>query len=246
MPRGRESAMRAEDVFEDGAWHGVHRMLVQVAPSLVDPQDLFEAFVEARDGNGPGAVYFNHEIERHVFARQHGEPTPKERIPAASDRSFAGYADRLKRDLEKEQRYCLRMIEAHAHSRAIYTRIGAFVAPLERVLRADSRAVRTTVFVGDYEFTPFGVHVDPYPQIQFTITGTRSGLFWDSTYWNEKSEADRLEPWKHLERAMETPLREGDAVYWPADYEHAFWSRDGFGIGLTLSFPKVPEPDSEI
>jgi hypothetical protein len=134
----------------------------------------------------------------------------------------------------------------HAHSSAIYKRLVELVSPLEPSLEREHRCVRTTIFMGDYDYTPFGVHVDPYPQIQTVITGTRSAFFWDAEYWKDWTEADRLAPWDHVDEAHQVAMHPGDGVYWAADYEHVFSGRGTFGIALTISFPEVPAPESEI
>jgi len=226
-------------------WAPAHEVLAGFTADdpLFTPDALFEAFVAARELSGPGAIYFNHEIERNVFSRQRGAPTPKEQMPDASDRSWGGYSERIKTTFGGA-RFLLRLTELHAYSGAIYTRLCKLLAPLD--LTDGKRCVRTTVFVGDYDYTPFGVHVDPYPQIQCVISGTRSALFWESDYWSGRTEEERLAPWNHLEGAHRVTMAAGDAVYWAGDYEHAFSARGELGIALTISFPEIPAADTEV
>ena len=240
---------RARAMFVDAVhpndWAKGHRSLggwVQ-ANAPFSPEELFEIF--AAGAAGPSVVFFNYEVSKNVFSRQEGAPTKPEHLPAASDGGFDGYSARVKATLNGA-RYCLRMTEPHVGSHEVYERLIRLVAPLEGILAAESRAVRTTVFVGDYEYTPFGVHVDPYPQIQCAISGERTALFWDDPYWADKSPEDRLAPWNHLAAAHELKMPAGDAVYWAPAYEHAFSSRGEHAIALTISFPEVPPPDSAV
>ncbi len=226
-------------------WAPAHLLLegFTAGEPLFSPEALFEAFVAAREVDGPGKIYFNHEIERNVFSRQRGAPTRDEDMPAASDGSWTGYAERMKK-AHAGARFCLRLTELHAYSSAIYTRLCKLLSPLD--LGDGKRCVRTTVFVGDYDYTPFGVHVDPYPQIQCVISGGRTALFWDSEYWGGRTEEERLAPWDHLEAAHRVPLKQDDAVYWAAAYEHAFSAQGELGIALTISFPPIPAPENEV
>lgn len=228
-------------------WAPNHRQLegfVKGAASPFSEQELFDVFAATRDG-GPSVVFFNYELSKNVFSRQEGAPTSPEHIPAPTDGSFAGFAARIKASLGGA-RYCLRMTEPHVGSRAVYERLVRLVAPLEAILAEQSRVVRTTVFVGDYEYTPFGVHVDPYPQIQCAISGARKALFWDDPYWAKRTEEERLAPWNHLDAAHVVDMPAGDAVYWAPAYEHAFSSCGEHAVALTVSFPEVPPPDSNV
>ena len=241
-------------VHDGAGWASRHRLVASDKGfGFFAPEDLFEVFLvvreEPRGASNVGAIYFNHEVEENVFHRQGNVPTPVAHMPARADATFAGHRERIKA-LLGGARYCLRVTEPQAYSATIFERLVARFAPLAPVLEKESRAIRTTAFVGDYAYTPFGVHVDPYPQVQCAISGARTAFFWEDAYWVGKSEADRMAPWKHLEAAHEVAVPAHHAIYWAGDYEHAFSSRAEGGeqpsIALTVSFPEIPQADSEI
>lgn len=251
MDTAWEREMR--QIHGDVGWAPGHRLLGsenaghEARFGFFPPEDLFEVFLAVRDaGPGVGALYFNHEVEENVFSRQGNAPTPREHLPARADVSFAGHRARVKA-LFGGARYCLRVTEPQAYSAAIFGRLVERFAVLAPVLEKESRAIRTTAFVGDYAYTPFGVHVDPYPQIQCAIAGGRTAYFWDDAYWVGRTDADRMAPWKHLPAAHMLAVPTAHAVYWAGDYEHAFSSlADEPSIALTVSFPPIPPAESEI
>lgn len=243
-------------VHTDAGWAPKHRLIAseKSVGGFFAPQDLFDVFLavrEAEEPGGVGAIYFNHEVGENVFTRQGNVPTPPEHMPARADATFAGHRDRIKA-LFGGARYCLRVTEPQAYSATIFARLVARFASLAPVLEQESRCIRTTAFVGDYAYTPFGVHVDPYPQVQCAVDGARTAYFWDDAYWVGRTETDRMQPWRHLEAAHAVALPSGDAIYWAGDYEHAFSSRDEGGapdqlaIALTVSFPPVPPAETEV
>jgi hypothetical protein len=245
--------MQLSRLHDSAGWAPAHVLLERFADArspLFTPEQLFEAFLAPRIDPGPSRIYFNHEIEKNVFNRQGDAPTPPEYLPGALDGTWVGYSERVKAAIGGG-RYCLRMTEVHAHSPAIYKRLAEHLSALEPAFAAGDRCVRTTIFMGDYDFTPFGVHVDPYPQIQSVVSGSRSALFWESSYWEGRAAAERLAPWDHLAAARKVTMGAGDAVYWAGDYEHAFRScADAFSgsgqlsIAITISFPEVPAPET--
>jgi len=236
--------MSLEAVLDERGWRLLERGGEDFG-SLFDSRELFDAFLNAEEHTeGPGTLYFNYEVSPRVFSRQHGARTPSVHLPKRSDGSFEGYAERIQRELKTEH-YCLRLTELHAYAPAIWKRLCALLLPLQPALEKAGRTVRTTVFVGHYQYTPFGVHVDPYPQIQCVTEGAREALFWDADYWKpyEDGNAARLAPWDHLAAAHRLPMTKGDAVFWAAFEEHAFSSSGGFAMALTISFPEI-EPSA--
>lgn len=239
-------------------WAQGHRLVTwegaPAASGIFAPEELFEVFLTVReDPRGVGVIFFNYEVEENVFHRQGSAPTPPEHMPSRADATFAGHRERVKSEL-RGAHYCLRVTEPQAYSAAIFERLVERFAVLSPALERESRAIRTTAFVGDYAYTPFGVHVDPYPQIQCAVSGARTAFFWDDAYWVGRTEADRMAPWKHLQAAHEVAIPAGNAIYWAGDYEHAFSSggegdaatREGPSIALTVSFPEIPPADSEV
>jgi hypothetical protein len=235
-----------DDEDSGSGWAPGYTSLDPIRPPLFSQEELFATFLAIEEA-GPGTPYFNYEMTPRVFSRQAGKAAPPEHLPKRADGSFAGYADRIRRELNTKH-YCLRLTEMHAHAPpVVWERLCRLLQPFAKTLGEQSRCVKTTVFVGHYEYTPFGVHVDPYPQIQCVTTGDRSALFWKSDYWAPPlTTEDRLAPYDHLATADRIAMSSGDAVYWDANVEHAFSSSGGFAIALTISFPELPQPDSEI
>jgi hypothetical protein len=219
--------------------------------SLFDENELFEGFLSAEGRReqglvGPGTLYFNYEVEPGVFNRQGDAAVPSAHLPKRSDGSLEGYVERIKRELHTT-RYCVRLTELHAYVPAMWKRLCELLPTLGDAAKIENgRAVRTAVFAGHYDYTPVGIHVDPYPQIQCVLTGERLALFWDASYCAKLTDADRMKPLAHVDAADAIPMTKGDAVYWPAGQEHLFSSKDGFAIAMTISFPEVDAPGSEL
>ncbi len=232
----------------DGWRPQVVKLRPQLAEPVVTTEAIFDAFLRAAENEGEGRIFFNHELDGGIFNRQGGKPTPREVVPRADDGGFAGYEERMTRQLGG-RRFCLRLVDAQVYGHTIFDRVGAFTRLLrEKVERVDPvpRGMQSNVFVGNYDFSPFGAHADGVPQMQYLVAGRRRAHFWvDPAYWRGRSHDEALRPWEHLDHAQAVDLEPGDVVYWPMTAEHVFTCKS-LAVAITVTFLPRPAATTEI
>src|SRR5205814_1147561 len=132
------------------------------------------------------------------------------------------------------RRFCFRLTDLQAHDIVLFRRLAEFLRGLFRNL-SELRRAQTVIFVGNYEYTPPGVHTDPDPIFQYVVHGKKRACFWPREVW-EKEPRDPHSASRYLEDATIFDVEEGDLVYWPMGQYHVFAS-SGFSVGLSIGLP---------
>lgn len=194
----------------------------------VTPQDLLRAFVAAR-ASRPEALFFNRELASGSYSRHAEAPPRPPELPGEEDASLPAYAARVTGFLGGG-RFCLRLVDAQEHEPRIRGQVDAFLAGLIAELPRRPR-VSVVAFVGDYDFTPVGVHTDAEPIFHGVVMGRKRGRFWTPARW-ERERRDPRSPGRYLDDALSFELSAGDVVYWPAGMYHVF---ECLGLAAALS-----------
>jgi len=195
----------------------------------VTPLDLLRAFTAARDAE-PGTIFFNREVRPGSYSRHAEAPPRPAELPNADDASVPAYAARVSAHLGG-RRFCLRVVNPQRHARGIGDPIEAFLSGLLAELPRPPR-VDVVAFVGDYDFTPVGVHTDTSPIFHAVVCGRKRGRFWTPARWERESRDPRA-PGHYLDDALSHDLSAGDVVYWPAGMYHVFECL-GLAAGLSI------------
>jgi hypothetical protein len=199
----------------------------------VTPQDLLRAFAAARRSR-PDALFFNRELAPGTYSRHADAPPRPEELPGEEDVSLPAYAERVTASLGGG-RFCVRLVDAQEHEPRIGAQVDAFLAGLIAALPRRPR-IGVVAFVGDYDFTPVGVHTDAEPIFHAVVLGRKRGRFWTPAQW-EREPRDPRSPARYLDDALSYELSAGDVVYWPAGMYHVFECLGlaaGLSIGLRL------------
>jgi hypothetical protein len=193
-------------------------------------RDLFDVLLRARAANA--RFWFNSETGGGRYTRQQNAPAPEAGLPRESDETLDGYGARVREAFGG--RFCLRLPLAERHDFVFAGLTDALFAELERALGRAARR-ESVIFVGDYDFTPVGVHTDPVPIIQAVVSGQKRAHFWNPGTWNREPR-DPGEPRRFLSDATTIELSGGDMVYWPAGEYHVF-ECDRLSVGVSCGFP---------
>lgn len=82
----------------------------------------------------------------------------------------------------------------------------------------------TDTFFGNYQSTPFGIHVDPASVFSFILEGKRSYATWPMDYFKKNDPAlhtpNRELFQDHLKNAELFDANKGDVFYWPSNRWH--------------------------
>lgn len=156
------------------------------------------------------------------------DPTPW--MPRREDESMAGYRQRMLETLG-ERRYALVISAFHSYRFALWRSEREFFAPLWRHAGLPITGAITTLFHGNYESTPVGVHRDRFATFMIPVEGRKRMRFWTARPWAEA--VSTLPDYRgHLAGSFVVEAEPGDVLYWPADYYHV---GESIGGGVTTS-----------
>jgi hypothetical protein len=187
--------------------------------------DAFRAAVEAgrvhlRRSYSGGArpnIQFTLERLQQVFLRPW--------LPLPGDGSLGGYRRRLA-DRLGSRRYALVISSFHSFWFPLWAREREFFAGLWREVGLPLTGAITTLFHGNYEHTPSGVHRDRFTTFLFALEGRKRMRFWPSRPWTEPV-STMVDYQSYLDRSIAVDVEPGDLLYWPASYYHVGESVDG-------------------
>jgi hypothetical protein len=187
-----------------------------VSPFELD--DTFRAAAEAgrihlRRSYSGGArpnIQFTVERLQQVFLRQW--------LPLPADGSLAGYGDRLARRLGPRS-YALIISGFHSFWFPLWSRERAFFAGLWREIGIPLTGAITTLFHGNYEHTPSGVHRDRFTTFLFALRGRKRMRFWPTRPWSQPV-STLVDYRPYLGQSVAVDVEPGDLLYWPSSYYH--------------------------
>lgn len=118
-------------------------------------------------------------------------------------------------------------------------------APIVRILGANRTTLEVTLFIGNYGFTPFGIHIDdPYTSVVHFHVGPSSKemtLFAKEDFHRLNGKRKNcFEPGKLLPYGKTFNIRPGDLFLLPPHYYHVGYT-ESFSIGVAVAISKYPD-----
>ncbi|GAA1908098.1 hypothetical protein GCM10009716_17520 [Streptomyces sodiiphilus] len=139
-------------------------------------------------------------------------------LPREADGSLDGYAKRMTEELDG-RRHALVVHAFHAFHAPQWDRERRFCSGLWRRVGLPVSGAITTLFHGNYEHSPVGVHKDRFATFMFALRGRKRMRFWPTCPWSEP--VSSMLDYQHLlETSFTAEAEPGDLLYWPADYYH--------------------------
>jgi hypothetical protein len=125
-------------------------------------------------------------------------------------------------------------------------RMGARVfAPVVEALGAARSTIEVTLFIGNYGYTPFGIHIDdPYTSVVHFHAGpttkemTLLGI--EEFHRLNGVQKNCFQPAKLIPHGRTFPIAAGDVFLLPPHYYH-IGSTEGFSVGVAFALSKYPE-----
>ena len=179
----------------------------QIFQALVDSSDQFRA----GDERFPQGFYFDHASLLTDMGKF---------LPEASDESLTTYAERITAQLQGRQ-FGLIVEEVHARNAILWLRLREFLRPLYELVGIPAENAKATVFLGNYEQTPFGLHQGESENFQFVIAGRKRLRVWPPEFFRDREDVSHtLDYERFLEGSIELKGDPGDLLYWPSGYWH--------------------------
>jgi hypothetical protein len=223
------------DRFAAEYWDRQPGAFANVVPPIVTEDELMPALriglerlahsLDRPPGPGPGQMrlYVDQKL---VFAPEfHRFMKPGDSLQEYSEslaQEFGGAA------------WAIVVNDLHRYVPNLLQRLMGFLAPLIERIGIPARLMESSLFVGNYRYTPFGIHQDPgNGVVNFCISGEKTILTWPPDYFLTRDPELRLrkpDPEHYLSDAIAMEIRPGDMMYWPP-----FWYHCGFSERQTLS-----------
>ncbi|MCP3097349.1 cupin [Myxococcus sp. K15C18031901] len=206
------------DVFVRRYWNRKPVLYRQPAEAPFTFEAIFEAATEAsrphlEDGSAPQArsdvTVTVEKMKQHVLAPW---------LPRAEDGGFDGYDARLAPLLDG-RRYALILSRLHASAFGLWDQERDFFSGLWRRVGLPLTGGITTLFHGNYEHSPVGVHLDRFTTFLFALRGRKRMRFWKKRPWKEDV-STVLDYAPYLASSFAAEVEPGDILYWPSTYYH--------------------------
>ncbi|WBQ08036.1 JmjC domain-containing protein [Kribbella sp. CA-293567] len=185
-----------------------------VQPPPFVAEEVFAAAVGAQEAEygGQRAPTAQFTIERTV----HGGNDLL--LPAAADRTFDQYEARLKPVLD-DRGYALIVSVLHAFDREMWQRERQFFASLWEQVGLPLTGAITTMFHGNYDNSPVGVHKDRFATFMFGLRERKRMRFWAERPWTDPV-STVVDYQRFLPTSFAVEVEPGDLLYWPSSYYH--------------------------
>lgn len=159
------------------------------------------------------------------------------RVPAADDGSIAGYAERMRRELDG-RRFGLVIDNFHVQDAALWLRLRRFLRGLFEFTGIPGWKVKSTLFLGNYKKTPAGLHHGSAGDLMFVVEGVKRIRVWPREFFlNRKDAAFTHDYEQYLDDSILLEGRAGDILYWPPGYWHIGESAgEEVSVGLSVAF----------
>jgi hypothetical protein len=199
------------DEFVADFWDQRPVLVRGVDPMPFVETEVFAAAVRACEyegGQAPNVSFTVADAQRRLDAG----------LPTAADGSFDGYEQRLAGQLD-DRRYALIVSGFHSYDVALWDRERQFFRGLWDRVGLPLTGAITTLFHGNYDHSPVGVHKDRFATFMTGVREPKRMRFWPDRPWTEEvttmTSYDRFRP-----TSFEVTVQPGDLLYWPSSYYH--------------------------
>ena len=226
-------------------WDTVGAVIRQpLATPLATPAEVFSALVVASDRlrAGDPRVQLEFCIDQ---ARQVADVGRY--LPNQSDGSAERYAERIT-TLIGGRKFGLIVEDVQASDAAIWLRLRDFLRGLYERTGLPGDVAKATVFLGNYDRTPFGLHRGTSHNFVFAVEGPKRMRTWPDAYFRGKEDlTHRMDYAQHNAESIVMDAQPGDVIYWPSDYWHIGESVGGaLACSVSVALFMEPRPSFDV
>lgn len=139
--------------------------------------------------------------------------------------------------------FLMHMGALHLHDPGLGHLLRGVVDPISSTVGLPTQRWWVDLYVGRYDQTPFGVHLDRASNLTLGLVGEKTFHLWEpEDYWALRGRAGHFELEDRgdereafLARATTMTVREGGAVYWPSRMWHVAEPSSGFCVTLNIA-----------
>lgn len=153
-------------------------------------------------------------------------------LPEKKDKSLTGYHRRMEKHFAD---YCLVCDELLQVSQESWELLSQFTHDLYKHVGFPNRFSEIGLYLGNYQKTPFGVHVDSCGVFSFPAVGTKKFRIWKDSFVKKNPdliEAHQYDKFKKNSQVL--TAQPGDMTYWPSQAWHIAESDGSFSATWSL------------
>ena len=225
--------------FHASHWEKIGAVLAQpFAAPIASPEEGFACLVAASDRFRAG--------DRNVrleFCIGHAQLLADvgRYLPERADGTPAGYAERVTNLLEG-RRFGLVVEDVQAYDATLWLRLRDYLRGLYELTGMPADSAKATVFLGNYDRTPFGLHRGSSGNFMFVVDGAKRMRTWPDAFFTGKEDlTHKLDYAAYNADSIVMDAGPGDVIYWPSDYWHIGESVDG-GLSSAVSVALFMDP----
>jgi 50S ribosomal protein L16 3-hydroxylase len=168
-------------------------------------------------------------------------------LPEASDWSAEGYAARVT-PLVGGRRFGLVVEDVQAYDSTLWLRLRDFLGGLFAHTGLPGDGCKATVFLGNYDRTPFGLHRGDSANFMFVVDGMKRMRTWPDAYFQGKADLTYSTAYsQHNAESIVMDAQPGDIIFWPSDYWHIGESVDGrMSSAVSVALFMTPRPAADV
>lgn len=199
-------------------------------------RELFDATVSALEPVARGVV--SNPRPRFIVngRRMDLDASAMKFLPTRSDGSFTSFNERIM-SARGMSTFAIVINHLFEHDERLWTKLCERMQPFFREIGVPFHSIETFLFLGNYDKTPFGIHVDNAATFHFPIHGRKHIRLW-------KPESIAAHP--HLRNAREyadhcaesevVHADPGYALYWPSDRWHIAEGDGSFKVSWGFAY----------
>lgn len=159
-------------------------------------------------------------------------------LPYESDGSLEAYEARILGRLGS-RKYALIIASLYSSGFRLWAKERAFFSELWRRVGMPLSGAITTLFHGNYEHSPVGVHLDRFTTFLFALKGRKRMRFWPKKPWSAPV-STILDYAPYLKESFVAEVEPGDILYWPSSYYHVGESAgDEVATSVNVGIPRT-------
>jgi hypothetical protein len=221
----------------DAHWEKSSKSFESIPASLwrLDSRELFRLLTWCGEHLADSEVrYYLHRADRTVW--QLCTALQPDILPTRADGSIERYHERMRRSIPGGDGYSIFVNEVIRHDEIAWRSVRDFVRGLVQRVGLPTRGFDSGVGLGQYDFTPFGLHVDQgRSAFILPIVGRKHFRIWPDHYVRQHRELDKShgDYGALVKDSLELEAGPGGLMYWPSDAWHiAEGANDGAFIAM--------------
>lgn len=153
-------------------------------------------------------------------------------LPVRKDQSLLGYHVRMQKMFSDYCLVCDELLSVESDQRSALTE---FTDALHEHVGIPNRFSEMGLYLGNYQKTPFGVHVDRCGVFSFPVVGQKKFRLWTSEFVKKNPILDRAFKYeKYKNKSQVLIAGPGDMTYWPSSAWHIAESDGAFSATWSL------------